>query len=122
MSNRTRRKLKSLLVTSAHYVESGGSSFGRQGMLYDGISVLVSDFILDNESADNGAGSTFSSTYAIHFSPADELVGLTNGGIEVMDVRLAVLRDSAVARMNGISAAWRPAIMPTMEPLDPHGP
>ena len=122
MSKRTRRKLKSLLTASAHYVESGESSVGRQVVLCGGITVLMSDFILDNESADNGSGSTFSSIYAIHFSPADGLVGLTNGGIEVIDVGpletkdasrvrvrwyvgLAVLRDSAMARMNGVSAS-----------------
>src|SRR5215212_1967549 len=122
MSKRTRRKLKSLLTASAHYVESGETSFGKQVMLYDGLPVLASDFIADTEAADNGSGSTFSSIYAIHASPADGLVGLTNGGIEVVDigsletkdasrvrirwyVGLALLRDSAVARMNGVSAA-----------------
>jgi len=121
MSRRTRRKLKSLLTASAHYVETGESSFGRQVMFYDGIPVLVSDFIADTEAADNGSGNTFSSIYAIHFSPADGLVGLTNGGVEAIDVGpletkdasrvrirwyvgLAVLRDSAVARMNGVAA------------------
>ncbi|HZO29345.1 MAG TPA: phage major capsid protein [Chloroflexota bacterium] len=122
MSKRTRRKLKSLLTASAHYVETGESSFGRQVMFYDGIPVLVSDYIADTEAADNGSGSTFSSIYAIHVSPADGMVGLTNGGIEAVDigpletkdasrvrirwyVGLAVLRDSAIARMNGVSAA-----------------
>jgi hypothetical protein len=122
MSKRTRRKLKSLLTASAHYVESGESSFGRQLMLCDGITVLASDFTLDNEAADNGSGSTFSSIYALHVSPAHGLVGLTNGGLEVIDVGsletkdasrvrvrwyvgLAVLRDSAVARMNGVSVS-----------------
>ncbi|MCC7372177.1 MAG: phage major capsid protein [Chloroflexi bacterium] len=122
MSKRTRRKLKGLLSASTHYVETGESSFGRQVLLYDGIPVLVSDFISDAEAADNGSGSTFSSIYAIHFSPADGLVGLTNGGVEAIDVGpletkdasrvrirwyvgMAVLRDSAIARMNGVSAS-----------------
>ena len=121
MSKRTRRKLKSLLTSSTHYVESG-ENLGRQILSYDGIPVLVSDFIADTEAADNGSGSTFSSIYAIHFSPADGLVGLTNGGIEAIDVGpletkdasrvrirwyvgMAVLRDSAVARMNGVSGS-----------------
>jgi hypothetical protein len=121
MSKRTRRKLKSLLTASAHYVEAG-ETFGRQVLFYDGIPVLASDFIGDTEAADNGSGSTFSSIYAIHFSPADGLVGLTNGGIEAVDVGpletkdasrvrirwyvgMTVLRDSAVARMNGVSAS-----------------
>ena len=57
MSKRSRRKLKALLTASAHYVESGESAFGRQVMMYDGIPVLVSDFITDTEAADNGTGS-----------------------------------------------------------------
>lgn len=121
MSKRTRRKLKSLLTASTHYVETG-DSLGRQIMFYDGVPVLVSDFIADTEAADNGSGSTFSSVYALHFSPADGLVGLTNGGIEAIDVGpletkdasrvrirwyvgMAVLRDSAIARMNGVSGS-----------------
>src|SRR6476620_1223567 len=76
MSKRTRRKLKSLLAASAHYVETGESSFGRQILHYDGIPVLISDFQLDTEAADNGCGSTFSSIYALHLSPADGLAGL----------------------------------------------
>jgi len=122
MSKRTRRKLKSLLTASAHYVESGETSFGRQVMMYDGIPVLPSDFILDTEAADNTTGSTFSSIYAIQLSSTDGLSGLTNGGVEVIDVgqleskdasrvrvrwyvSMALLRDSAAARMNGVAAA-----------------
>jgi hypothetical protein len=91
-------------------------------MFYDGIPVEVSDFQPDNEPANNGAGNTFSSIYAVTFSEADGLVGLTNGGVEVIDVGqleskdgsrvrirwyvgLALLRDSAIARMNGVAAA-----------------
>ena len=68
-------QLKALLTASAHYVESGESAFGRQVMHYDGIPVLVSDFLTDTETADNGTGSTFSSMWALHFSPADGLTG-----------------------------------------------
>lgn len=121
-SKRTRRKLKSLLQASAHYVEEGADAFGRRVMFYDGIPVEVSDFQPDNEPANNGSGNTFSSLYAIQFSESDGLVGLTNGGVEVIDVGqleakdsarvrirwyvgLALLRDSAVARYDGIAAA-----------------
>ncbi len=119
MSKRTRRKLKGLLQTSAHYLERGESSFGRQVLMYDGIPVEVSDWVPDSES--EGTGSGLSSIYAIQFSEADGLVGLQNGGIEVVDigqleskdaqrvrirwyVGLALLRDSAIARLRGISA------------------
>jgi hypothetical protein len=119
-TKKQRRKLKALLTASAHYVESGESAFGRQVMHYDGIPVLVSDFLTDAEPADNGTGSTFSSMYAIHFSPVDGLTGLTNGGIEALDigpletkdanrVRIrwyvgqALLRDSAAGRLDGLN-------------------
>ena len=120
MSKRTRRKLKSLLQASAHYVERG-DEFGRQVMFYDGIPVEVSDFQPDNETKGT-SGAVCSSIYAIQFSETDGLVGLTNGGVEVIDVGqleskdasrvrvrwyvgAALLRDSAVARLEGITAA-----------------
>jgi hypothetical protein len=120
MSKRTRRKLKSLLVASAHYVEQGSDQFGRQVMFYDGIPVAVSDFQPDTET--QGTETAASSIYAIHFSEADGLSGLQNGEIETIDVGqletkdaqrvrirwyigLALLRDSAIARLQGINAS-----------------
>jgi len=119
MSRRSRRRLKALLQASTHYIETGESSFGRRILTYDGIPVLISDFLLDTEAADNGSGNSFSSIYAIHVDPTDGLTGLTNGGVQVIDVgqletkdavrtrirwyvSMALLRDSA-ARMNGVS-------------------
>ena len=120
MSKRTRRRLKALLVNNTHYVESGTDSFGRQVMLYDGIPVEVSDFQPDTET--KGAGSNLSSVYALHVGEADGLVGLQNGDLEAVDlgqleskdasrvrlrwyVGLALLRDSAVARLEGVNAS-----------------
>jgi hypothetical protein len=120
MSKRSRRKLKSLLTVSAHYVESGADQFGRQVMFYDGIPVLISDFQPDTET--EGTESAASSIYAIQFSESDGLVGLQNGGIEAIDVgqletkdaqrvrirwyvSLALLRDSALGRLRGINAS-----------------
>ncbi len=120
MSKRTRRKLKSLLMASQHYVESGATEFGRQIMFYDGIPVEVSDWLPDTET--QGSGSNLSSMYAIHLSEADGLVGLQNNGIEAVDVgqleskdgvrvrirwyvALALLRESALARISGLTAA-----------------
>jgi len=120
MSKRTRRKLKSLLVASTHYVESGVNAFGRQVMLYDGIPVEASDWVPDTET--DGSGTSLSSLYAIHLSDADGLVGLQNGGLEVVDVGqleakdasrvrirwyvgLALLRDSALARLKAVNAS-----------------
>lgn len=119
MHKRTRRKLKALLTASAHYVESGENSFGRQVMFYDGIPVLVSDYIPINET--EGTETAASSIYALQFSEVDGVCGLQNGdGPEVVDVgqleskdatrvrirwyvSLALLRDSAAARLRGIN-------------------
>jgi hypothetical protein len=120
MSKRTRRKLKSLLVASTHYVESGTNQFGRQVLMYDGIPVEVSDFQPDNE-VKGTSGAVCSSVYAIQMSEVDGLAGLTNGGVEAIDVGqleskdasrvrirwyvgLALLRDSAIARLEGVLA------------------
>jgi HK97 family phage major capsid protein len=120
MSKRTRRKLKALLAASTHYVEGGEDAFGRQVMLYDGIPVLASDFQLDTET--EGSETAASSIYAVQFSESDGLVGLENGALDVVDVGqleskdaarvrirwyvgLALLRDSALARLRGINAA-----------------
>lgn len=119
MSRRTRRKLKSLLQASTHYVETG-DQFGRRVMLYDGIPVVHSDFVPDDETL--GSGTNLSSIYALQFGWGDALGGLQNGGIEVVDVGqleskdavrtrirwyvgLALFRDNACARLRGISAS-----------------
>ncbi len=97
MSKKTRRKLKSLLVASAHYVERGESSFGRQVMLYDGIPVEVSDFITDAET--QGTSSLCSSVYALSFGVQEALSGLQNGGIEVVDVGQLETKDAVRVRI-----------------------
>ena len=119
MSRRSRRKLKSLLQASAHYVESG-DQFGRRVMLYDGIPVVHSDFVPDDEAL--GSGSSLSSIYALSFGFGDALGGLQNNDIEVVDVGqleskdavrtrirwycgLALFRDNACARLRGVNAS-----------------
>jgi hypothetical protein len=121
MSRRTRRKLKSLLQASTHYVENGTTSFGRQVLHYDGIPVFASDWQPDTE-ADGASGNVLSSIYAIYFSEGDGVCGLQNGSIETVDIgqletkdafrtrirwycSLAILRDSAIARLKAINAS-----------------
>jgi hypothetical protein len=118
MSKRTRRKLKALLQASAHYVETG-DQFGRRVMMYDGIPVMVSDFVSDADTG-SASGTALSSIYAIKFSAEDGLCGLQNGGIEVIPigqlpdkdaervrirwyVALALFRLSSCARLSSIN-------------------
>ncbi len=97
MSRRSRRKLKSLLSSSTHYVERGESSFGRQVMLYDGIPVEVSDWISDAET--QGSSSTCSTIYALSFGAEEALSGLQNGGIEVVDIGQLETKDATRVRI-----------------------
>lgn len=98
MSKRTRRKLKSLLQASAHYVEHGESSFGRMVMMYDGIPVEVSDWISDTEAVGT-SGNVCSTMYALSFAPQEALSGLQNGGIEVVDVGQLESKDASRVRI-----------------------
>lgn len=98
MSKRSRRKLKSLLAASAHYVERGESSYGRQVMMYDGIPVEVSDFIPDDE-AQGTSGNVCSTIYALNFAAEEALSGLQNGGIEVVDVGQLESKDASRVRI-----------------------
>jgi len=97
MSKRSRRKLKSLLQASEHYVERGESSFGRQVMMYDGVPVEVSDYILDTET--QGSSNACSSIYALSFGAEEALCGLQNGGIEVVDVGQLETKDATRVRI-----------------------
>lgn len=89
-------------------------------MLYDGVPVEINDYQPDTET--QGTGNATSSLHAIHLEEGDGVVGLQNGGIEVIDigqvqmkdaqrvrirwyVSIAIFRDSAIARLKGISAA-----------------
>ena len=98
MSKRSRRKLKSLLVASAHYVERGESSYGRQVMMYDGIPVEVTDFQPDSEVV-GSSGAVCSTIYALNFAAEEALSGLQNGGVEVIDVGQLETKDASRVRI-----------------------
>ena len=119
-TRKQRRAIKALLQASAHYVERGETSFGRQVMMYDGIPLEISDFLGDVETQTALTGGAQSSLYMIHFSSAEGLVGLQNGGLEVIDigqleskdaqrvrirwyVSLALLRDTALSRLKRLN-------------------
>ena len=119
-TRRTRRKIKALLVASAHYVQSGTNDFGRNVLDYDGIPIFVNDFLTDAKVC--GSETAASSVYAVHFGEADGVTGLQNGQIEVVDigqletkdasrvrirwyVGMAVMHDTAVGRLRGINGS-----------------
>jgi HK97 family phage major capsid protein len=118
MSKRTRRKLSALRRASGNLLETDVDQFGRRALYYDGIPILVDDFVPDNETL--GTGTNLSSVYAVKFG-AGGVMGLENGGIQVVRVgelqtkdasrwrvkwyvSLAVFAELGVARLQGITA------------------
>ncbi|HWK81757.1 MAG TPA: phage major capsid protein [Thermomicrobiales bacterium] len=119
MSKRTRRKLKDLRRASGSVLEMGIDQFGRQVETYDGIPVVVDDFVPDNETL--GSGTALSSIFALKFGQGTGLMGLEHGGIQVEPVGeleskdatrtrikwyagLALFSTLGVARLQGIAA------------------
>jgi len=119
MSKRTRRKLSQLRRASGSVLESDVDQFGQRVVFYDGIPVLVDDFVPDDETL--GTGTNLSSIYAVKFGPSG-LMGLENGGITVEEVGaletknarrwrvrwyvgLALFSTVAVARLRGVAAS-----------------
>jgi hypothetical protein len=120
MSKRSRRKLKDLRRTSGAVLETSVNQFGERIEVYDGIPVVVDDFMPDNET--QGSGTALSSIYALKFGQGTGLMGLEHGGITVEPVGsletkdatrtrikwyagLALFNTLGAARLSGITAA-----------------
>jgi len=84
MSRRTRRKLKSLRRSSGTILETDINQFGQRIESYDGIPVMVDDFISDTQV--QGTASNCSSIYAVKFGQGLGVMGLEHGGIQVEQV------------------------------------
>ncbi len=119
MSRRTRRGLKQLRRTAGPVIETSVSQFGEQVETYEGIPIVVDDFMPDNEAL--GAGTNLSSIYALKFGLSTGLMGLEHGGITVENVGeletkdatrtrlkwycgLSLMSELGVARLQGITA------------------
>jgi len=120
MAKRTRRKLSSLRRSSGNLLETDVDQFGRRALYYDGIPLLVDDFIPTNE-VKGSSGPVCSSIYAARFG-RQGLMGLQNGGIQVERVGeletkdatrtrikwycgLALMGTLGLARLSGINAS-----------------
>ncbi len=57
------------------------SQFGQQVETYDGIPLIVDDFMPDTETL--GTGTALSSIYAMKFGQGTGLMGLEHGGVTV---------------------------------------
>lgn len=119
MHKRTRRKLSSLRRESGNLLETDVDAFGRRALFYDGIPLLVDDFMpLDEEL---GSGNDLSSIYAVKLG-SDGVMGIENQGIQVERIgslegsdatrwrvkwyaAAVLLSELGIARLEGIEAA-----------------
>ena len=118
LSKRSRRKLSALRRSSGNLLETDTDAFGRRALFYDGIPLLVDDFIRDDEVVGTSAPET-SSLFAVRFG-SEGVAGLEHGGIQVEEVGalesknatrwrikwycgLAVYSDLGLARLVGVN-------------------
>jgi hypothetical protein len=97
MAKRTRRKLSSLRRASGNLLETDVDAFGRRAMFYDGVPILVDDFIPITETQ-GSSGAVCSSIYAVKFG-RQGIMGLENGGIQVERVGELETKDATRTRV-----------------------
>lgn len=97
MSKRTRRKLKDLRRTAGYMLETSINQFGQQVETYDGIPLVVDDFIPDDQTL--GTGSNLSSVYALKFGQGAGVLGLEHGGITIERVGELETKDATRTRI-----------------------
>lgn len=98
MSKRTRRKLKDLRLTAGYMLETSINQFGQQVETYDGIPLVVDDFVKDDRTVGT-SGATTSTIYALKFGVGTGVVGLENGGIQVERVGELETKDATRTRI-----------------------
>ena len=96
MAKRTRRKLSSLRRASGNLLETDVDQFGRRALFYDGIPILVDDFIPITET--QGSSNDCSSIYAARFG-RQGIMGLQNSGIQVERVGELETKDATRTRI-----------------------
>lgn len=97
MSKRTRRKLKDLRRTAGYMLETSINQFGQQVETYDGIPLIVDDFVSDTRTV--GSGQNMSTIYALKFGTGSGLLGLENGGIQIERVGELETKDATRTRL-----------------------
>ncbi len=103
LSKRTRRKLKQLRRNAANVMEVDIDRFGRRVEYYDGIPLVVDDFIQDNRTVGTSAG-VCSTIYAVQFGYGRGVTGIDNGGVQVEEVGALETKDATRRRVKWYAA------------------
>lgn len=98
LSKRSRRKLKQLRRSGGNVLEVDVDQFGRRVEYYDGIPLVVDDFILDNRTVGTSAG-ICSTMYAVQFGYQRGVMGIHNGGVQVEEVGALETKDATRRRV-----------------------
>ncbi len=98
LSRRTRRKLSSLRRDSGNLLETGVDAFGRRALFYDGIPLIIDDFISDTQ-AHGTSGAVCSSVYAVKFGQGVGVMGLEHGGVQIEPVGELETKDASRWRL-----------------------
>lgn len=94
MSRRSRRKLSSLRRASGNLLETDVDDFGQRALFYDGIPVVIDDFVSDAQ-VQGSSGAVCSSVYAVKFGQGSGVLGLEQGGIQVEKVGELETKDAS---------------------------
>lgn len=103
LSKRTRRKLKQLRRNAANVMEVDLDRFGRRVEYYDGIPLVVDDFISDSRTVGTSAG-VCSTLYAVQFGYGRGVMGIHNGGVQVETVGSLETKDATRQRVKWYGA------------------
>jgi hypothetical protein len=98
LSRRTRRKLSSLRRASGNLLETGVDAFGRRALFYDGIPLVVDDFISDTQTQGT-SGAVCSSIYGVKFGQGVGVLGLEHGGLQIEKVGELETKDATRWRL-----------------------
>ena len=98
LSKRSRRKLKQLRRSGGNVLEVDVDQFGRRVEYYDGIPLVVDDFILDNRTVGTSTG-ICSTMYAVQFGYQRGVMGIHNGGVQVEEVGALETKDATRRRV-----------------------
>lgn len=103
LSKRTRRKLKQLRRGAANVMEVDIDQFGRRVEFYDGIPLVVDDFIRDDRAVGT-SGTVCSTIYAVQFGYGRGVMGIHNGGVQVEEVGALETKDATRRRVKWYAA------------------
>ncbi len=98
VSKRSRRKLSSLRRGTGNLLETDVDAFGRRAEFYDGIPLVVDDFLPDNE-VQGSSGAVCSSAYAVKFGMEVGVMGIENAGIQIEQIGELETKDATRHRI-----------------------